>query len=190
MDAFKSFLAQAPGFTAEAFDLARPHLSVRSAQPGEYLLRQGQVCREIYFIEEGLLRQYYLLDGREVTNCFCRHKTISASYKSLLTQEESEISIQAVEASTLLVLPADSLRKLYEQHTFWQQMGRLAAENEYLTSSQHHRFLADLSATDRYLQILEKDPELLQRVPLTYLASYLQIAPETLSRIRHKLART
>jgi len=68
-------------------------------------------------------------------------------------------------------------------------VGRLVVESEFLSSERHSRYLRDLSATDRYLQLLDDDPELFQRVPLNYLATYLQIAPETLSRIRKKISR-
>ena len=87
-------------------------------------------------------------------------------------------------------MPYANLQKLYTQNLFWQQVGRIASENELITTECHNRFLRDLSATERYKQILENENELLQRVPLNYLATYLQIAPETLSRIRKKIGRT
>ena len=125
-----------------------------------------------------------------MTTCFCKENTITTSFSSLITQQESDITVQAIEPCKLIVLPYATLQKLYEQHLFWQQLGRLAAENEFLITTNHHRLLRDLSATDRYLHILEQEQELLQLVPLNYLASYLQIAPETLSRIRNKITRT
>jgi len=140
-------------------------------------------------IEEGLLRLYYLNDGKEITNCFCKENSISCSYSSLITQQASDMIIQAVEPSKLLTIPYEALQKLYAQDLFWQQVGRLAAENEFITTECHNRFLRDLSATDRYRQILENDNDLLQRVPLNHLATYLQITPETLSRIRKKIIR-
>ncbi len=100
------------------------------------------------------------------------------------------MSIQAIEDTKLIILSYDALQELFRKDLFWQQVGRLAAENEFIISESHNRFLKDLSATERYLQILNKDKELIQRVPLNYLASYLQIAPETLSRIRKKISRT
>ena len=190
MEAFKKYLQQFPHYTPKAFDLVVPHLSVRTLATGEYFLPHGKICRSIAFIENGLLRLYYLNDGREVTNCFCKENTITTSYSSLITQRESDIAIQAIEPAKLIVLSFDALQKLYQQNLFWQQLGRLAAENEFIITEAHHRFLRDLSATQRYLQILEQDHALLQRIPLTYLASYLQITPETLSRIRKKITRT
>jgi len=190
MDAFNKYLQQFPHYTPSAYENAYPLLSEKTIEPGDFLLHQGKVSRNIAFIEKGLLRQYYLKEGIEVTNCFCRENTITTSYKSLITQQESDTAIQAVEESKLIILSYDSLQKLFNKDLFWQQVGRLAAENEFITSESHNRFLRDLSATDRYLHILNNDKELLQRVPLNHLATYLQVAPETLSRIRNKIMRT
>lgn len=190
MEAFNQYLKQFPHYTPKVFEHVLPYLSVENVNAGEYFLRQGKRCKSIAFIEKGLLRLYYLNDGKEVTNCFCKANTITTSYSSLITQKESEIAIQAIEDSKLIILPYESLQKLYATDLFWQQVGRLAAENEFITTECHNRFLRDLSATERYRQILAEESELLQRVPLNYLATYLQIAPETLSRIRNKISRT
>ncbi|MEP5612026.1 MAG: Crp/Fnr family transcriptional regulator [Cyclobacteriaceae bacterium] len=187
MDAFKNYLQQFPDYTHDAFEKARPFLLEKTLQPGDYFLHHGNVCKSIAFIQTGLLRLYYLSDGKEVTNCFCRENTISTSYKSLVTQQESDIAIQAIEESKLIVLPYESLQMLFNKNLFWQQVGRLAAESEFVVADTHHRLLSDLSASDRYLHVLENDKELLQRVPLHHLATYLQIAHETLSRIRNKI---
>jgi len=190
MESFNQFLKQFPNYSPEVFEAVRPHLTLEEINAGQYFLGHGKVCRKIGFIEQGLLRLYYLNDGKEVTNCFCKENSLITSYSSLITQKDSDIAIQAIETSTLVVLPYEALQQLYTEHPFWQQVGRLAAESELITTECHHRFLRDLSAIDRYKQVLEDDPELLQRVPLNYLATYLQVAPETLSRIRNKLART
>ena len=190
MEVFNHYLKQFPHYTPKVFEMVHPFISTQAIKAGDYFLQQGKIARSIGFIESGLLRLYYLNDGKEVTNCFCKENTITCSYGSLITQQESEIAIQAIEDSKLIVLPYAALQKLYEKDLFWQQVGRLAGENEYLTTECHNRFLRDLSATERYQQILENEKDLLQRVPLNYLATYLQITPETLSRIRKKIART
>jgi len=190
MKAFENYLKQFPHYTPSAYEAVLPFLSIENVKAGDYFLRQGNVCKNIALIEKGLLRLYYLNDGKEVTNCFCKENTIITSYSSFVTQKESQISIQAIEDSKLIVLPYDSLQSLYKTDLFWQQVGRLAAENEFITTECHNRFLSDLTATERYNQILSRDSELLLRVPLTYLASYMQVAPETLSRIRKQISRT
>lgn len=190
MQTFHQYLKQFPHYTPGVYEEILPYLSIKNIEEGEYFLRGGKICREICFIKKGLLRLYYLNDGKEITNCFCKENTIMTSYSSLITQKESDIAIQAIEPSELIVFSYSSLQQLYKKNIFWQQLGRLAAENEFITAECHNRFLRDLSATERYKQILSDDAELLQRVPLNYLATYLQVAPETLSRIRKKISET
>lgn len=187
MEAFKKYIQQFPHYKPHLFDEVLPYLSSKKIEAGEYFLEEGKVCRNIAFIEKGLMRLYYLNDGKEVTTCFCKENTITCSYKSLITKTPSDMAIQAIEPTELIVFSYESLQRLYEKELFWQQVGRLAAENEFVNTECHNRFISDLSATERYQQILEEDNDLLQRVPLSYLASYLQVAPETLSRIRKKI---
>jgi len=190
MESLKKYLQNFPHYHPSVFEDVKPYIKTIEFTAGDYFLREGSVCKHIGFIEKGLFRLYYLNDGKEVTNCFCKENTITCSYRSLITQQPSDVAIQAIEDATLLTFSYDSLQQLYEKNLFWQQMGRLAGEAEYINMDCHNRFLTDLSATERYKQVLENEEDLLQRVPLKYLASYLQIAPETLSRIRKKIART
>lgn len=190
MESFKNYLKQFPHFKPSIFEDVLPYLSFENINPGDYFLQQGKICKDIAFIEKGLLRIYYLNEGKEVITCFCKENSLTCSYKSLITNTPSDTSIQAIEPCQLIVFSYDSLKRLYEKELFWQQVGRLASENEFINTECHNRFLTDLTATERYQQILENDLDLLQRVPLNHLASYLQIAPETLSRIRKKIIRT
>ncbi len=190
MEAFKKYVQQFPNYKPQLFEEIIPFITIKHIETGEYFLRQGSISKHIAFIENGLMRLFYLHDGKEITTCFCKENTITCSYKSLITNTASDLSIQALEPCTLIVFSYDALQKLYVKDLFWQQVGRLAAENEYLNTECHNRFLNDLSATERYKQILDEDADLLQRIPLNYLATYLQIAPETLSRIRKKIIRT
>ncbi len=190
MEALNNHLQNFPHFSPVLFEQLAPCLSVKHLEEGEYFLREGKVCKQIGFIETGIVRLYYLNDGKETTKCFCKENSFTCSFQSMLTQQESDVAIQAIEPTKLIVLSYDSLQKLYAKDLFWQQVGRMVAEAEYMISDSHQRFLRDLSATERYVQILENDEELLQRVPLNYLATYLQVAPETLSRIRKKITRT
>lgn len=188
MHSLKRYLQQFPHFTNDAYELALPFLKKQTLTKGAFLLEEGKICHQIAFIEHGLFRTFYLRDGLEITTCFCKENTITCSYKSVITQQPSDLSIQAIEDCELTVFNYSDLNTLYTKHPFWQIVGRMAAENEFLTIEDYTRFINDLSAKERYQRILKTDPSLLHRVPLVYLASYLQIKPETLSRIRKKLA--
>ncbi len=187
MESFKKYLQQFPHYTEDAYEIAIPFLKEVNVKSGELFLEQGKVCKKIGFIASGLFRVFYLNDGKEITTCFCKENTFTGSYQSFITQQPSDLTIQAIEDSNLFVFSYDDLQQLYKKHSFWQQVGRLVAENEYITNECYTRFLNDLSAKERYLQILNTDKNILQRVPLIYLASYLQITPETLSRIRKQI---
>jgi hypothetical protein len=108
----------------------------------------------------------------------------------MITQTPSECAIQAIEHTKLIILSYASLQKLYQKSIFWQQIGRLVGEREFVVEEKHNQSMRNLSALDRYKHILTNDSELLQRVPLNHLASYIQVTPETLSRIRSKISRT
>lgn len=188
MHSLKKYLQQFPHFTNAAYDLALPYLKKQRLAKGTLLIEEGKVCQQIAFIEKGLFRTFYLRDGLEITTCFCKENTITCSYKSVITKQPSDLSIQAIEDCELTIFNYTDLTTLYDKHPFWQIVGRMAAENEFLIIEDYTRFINDLSAQERYQRILKTDSSLLQRVPLVYLASYLQIKPETLSRIRKKLA--
>ena len=190
MEAFKKYISQFPHYRPEILDDVLPYLSKKSIESGDFFLKQGKTCRNIAFIEKGLMRLYYLKDGKEVTTCFCKENTITCAYKSLITNTPSDISIQAIEPTDLIVFSYESLQNLYYKELFWQQVGRIAGENEFINTECHNRFISDLSAGERYQEVLENESDLLQRVSLNHLASYLQVAPETLSRIRKKISRT
>jgi len=190
MYALKTYLQQFPHYNPSVYEAVLPFLTEKILLPGEFLLRGGSVSRHIAFIEQGLVRQYYLKNGKEVTHCFCRENMITTAHKSFVTQQGSDLFIQAIEETKLGMLSYTSLQQLFAKDLFWQQVGRMVTEKELIISESHHRLINDFSARERYLEVLHNDRELLQRVPLNYLASYLQIAPETLSRIRKKISRT
>ncbi len=116
--------------------------------------------------------------------------TFLTSYASLVTRQASKMEIQSLEQSILLVIQLTDLEKLYELHTFWEKMGRLTAEREFILLETHNITRYDEAALEKYTRIMRETPELINRVPLQNLASYLGITPETLSRVRREFAKT
>jgi CRP-like cAMP-binding protein len=163
------------------------HLTERRVAKDELLLHPGPVCRDIYFVSQGLLRQYLLKDGQERNVEFGLPGDFLTEYQSLTTQQPARHYLQALEQSQLLVLRREVLLQLYEQEPAFQTLGRALLEKLAAAQQQRIETLACLTAAERYAQLLARQPALVQRVPLHQLASYLGVARETLSRVRRQL---
>ena len=151
---------------------------------GKLLLKNGKICQSIYFIKTGAVRGYYSMDGKEVTSWFAFEKDIFTSLYSLLNQKPSLYSIEILEDSSLDRLNYDDLQYLYKKYPEFNLIGRLITEKYYCELDERTFSLQFLSAQDRYRQLIEQQPQLLQRASLGHIASYLGISQETLSRIR------
>lgn len=162
------------------------HLKKIDITKGEYLLREGTVCRNMYFLEAGCLRGFYILQGKEVTHWFASEKDFVTSFHSFITRTPSFESLQAIEDSVLWSISYETLYMLYDKYPDVERLGRIACENYYIRLEERYVNAQFKSATERYLQLMEQNPLFIQRIPLGYIASFLGISQETLSRIRSK----
>ncbi|WP_143309037.1 Crp/Fnr family transcriptional regulator [Chitinophaga vietnamensis] len=157
---------------------------------GSYFLREGQVCREVGFIEQGLVRYFTNHDGEELIFDFGKEYDFVCNYQSFLDHSISTRSIQAIEDSLLYIISYDDLQILYETIREGQKFGRLACEMIYVDAiSKVHSMYID-SPEQRYLRFMATYPDLLQRLPQYYISSYVGVKPQSLSRIRKRLAAT
>lgn len=168
----------------KTFELSSDYLKYKRLSKYEYLVKQGEICNEIAFINSGLLRIYYLKDGNEINSCFCKENSITSSFDSFINHTPTKENIQALENSELLTLSFGDLLKLYELSPEWQNVSRLLTERECLRLSDRLTSLSFETAKEKYLNLMHTQPELIQRVSIQHLASYLGISRETLSRIR------
>ena len=153
---------------------------------GSFLATEGQICQHVYFLEQGCLRGYYHLDGKEVTSWFAFEDSFVTSLFSFTTRKPGIENIQLIEDCVLWVIAYDDLQALYQQHIDMERLGRMIYERYYVMLEE--RFVANhfKEARERYASLLERSPHILMRVPLGYVASYLGITQETLSRVRGK----
>jgi CRP-like cAMP-binding protein len=170
------------------FEVFKNLLTHQHVNKKEILLRKGQDCRNIYFINQGCLRYYYLVDGEEKTAQFFFENSWYTDYESFLSGYPTENYVNALEETELLCLERNNLQKLYRDVPKFERFGRIMAENSYLGIRHRTKTLTNLSAEDRYLNLMRERPKILERVPLHYIASYLNIRPQSLSRIRKRLA--
>lgn len=153
----------------------------------EHLLTEGKICRHLYFISHGALRGYYILDGKEITHWFAFEDHFVTSFHSFITQKPAVENIQLLETSTLWAISKDELLKLYDEFHEIERLVRITTEKYYLRLEERFVNSHFTAAAERYENLLQQRPHILDRVPLGYIASYLGITQETLSRIRSRI---
>lgn len=159
---------------------------IKHLKKGEYFIHEGQVCNHIGFLNTGILRVFYVEGDKEFTSFFNfgnRNPLVSA-FTSFFTRQPSRESIHALEDSEIGLIHYDKLQHLYDKSFELQKLGRLMAEYNYILAMERIYSLQHQSATERYNNLLKIYPQLVNHVPHHYIASYLGITAESLSRIR------
>ncbi|MBS1671271.1 MAG: Crp/Fnr family transcriptional regulator [Bacteroidetes bacterium] len=150
----------------------------------ELLLKEGQICKYIFFVEKGLLRSYYYDEENEVTTWFMKENDFVISVKSFYLQEKSTEYIQALEGCSLYYISYEELNKLYLKHHSFCVIGTILTQQYYIRSEERLLNLRQSSAIARYKFLINSHPDILNRCTNKMIASYLRITEETLSRIR------
>lgn len=173
--------------TDEQWEVFRQGFKVRKYQKGDFILSEGETERFLSIVLSGCTRHYVMVRGEEKSFDFSFQHEFNCSYSSFIQQEPSCFFVQALEDCVLASIHYDFLQQLYQHHPESNKFGRTAVEQYYIWREQREISLMTDSAQERYLRLMEKYPVYLEQVPLKYLASYLNIKPESLSRIRKKL---
>jgi len=183
----RNYLSQMVAMDDETFRAFLNIGRMEILRKGELFVEEGKYCRELCYMFSGYFRYFHLYDGREVTRDFIFSKTITTSFSSLITQTPSSVSIQALEVCELFVFPYSRLLTLYESYPKLERIARIHAEQAFIGLERYHISHLNDSAKERYLKLIERDPEMVQKIPLQYLASFLSITPQHLSRIRREI---
>lgn len=194
LTAFSSRLtaAVAPLVPAEA-SMARllQRVRHRSLKKGEHALRAGTVATEVFFVHRGLLR-YYFNDpsdgGTERTGQFFDEGIVVTDAESFLTQTPAEQNFEALEPTSLVILPRTVLYDGYDNDHAIERFGRLMLEEALIGSQRRASRLLTLQPEERYRTFIQSRPEVARRVPQYLVASFLGLTPESLSRIRRRIA--
>lgn len=155
---------------------------------GSFLLRTGEVEQYLYFIEKGIIRFWVEQDEKEITFDFAFAGNFAAAYTSFLTRQAAPYHVQALTDVAIWRLTYAHLQDVYTESKHGQLIGRLAAESLFLRKSARELSLLKDTAEERYLNLLQQQPEMIQQIPLKYLASYIGITPQALSRIRQRIS--
>ncbi|MEO8086699.1 MAG: Crp/Fnr family transcriptional regulator [Bacteroidota bacterium] len=158
----------------------------KSLKKNDYLLRQGETCKDIVIVENGCLRMYYLKDDVEVSVWFAFKESSAIEMYSFISGNPSEYFIQAIEDSEIIYLPKSELTKLYQTIPKTQELMKHFWEDVILNLISRFTSLQKDTAEERYLALL-KNPVYMASIPQKYLASFIGITPTSLSRIRRNI---
>jgi CRP-like cAMP-binding protein len=171
--------------THEELDVLESILVPMKFLKGELILKEGEVCRNIYWVARGLVRQFYYKNGKELTEYMAAEDTMCMSIESLFKEEPTHQQIQALEPTVLYALPKPALEREAVRNVNIQMLYRKILEESLIISQVHADMVRFESAQERYAKLVKRSPQLVLRAPLVYIASYLQMTPETLSRVRN-----
>ena len=168
----------------EAFEKIFQIAEKRCYTKGQNVLSEGKVCRHVLFVMSGYLRTYTNTESKEINTNFTFEGNFAADVKSLSSGAVSAVNIQAAEPATLYQFNRDLLLELYTSSPEIAAFGRKVLELLFSAAEEHSTLFKINSPAERYNYLLIQQPEMLQRVSLSQLSSYLGVARETLSRIR------
>ena len=151
---------------------------------GEIALSEGEICKNFLYIDTGLMRQFYFKHGKEVTEHLAQDHTIVMCIESLFKEEPTKLQIEAIEPTVVYALPKAELERVAMHNVNIQILYRKILEESLIMSQVHADLVRFETAQDRYKRLCKLMPQVVLRAPLVYIASYLQMTPETLSRVR------
>ncbi len=158
----------------------------RNLKKGEILLNEGEKCRSFYLVDQGYLRTYYYKAGVAVNLNFTFEGNYATNIKSIKSKLPSDLIIEAGENTLVWIFNLDTIAEKFDSHPKIILFIRRVSTLLFVASEEHSNFFKMYTPTERYRYIEKNNPMLLQRIPLSQIASYLGVARETLSRIRKK----
>jgi CRP-like cAMP-binding protein len=162
----------------------REKLQTKEFKKKEFVLYEGQVCNNIYFIESGFFKSFHLKDGKEITQWFMKAGDVIISVSSFYKRQPSYEAIQVMEDAVVHFISYEDLQDIYRNFVEFNFVGRILTEKYYLLSEERLFGMRKQKAEERFYFLLQNHPDILQQASLTDVASYLGISLETLSRIR------
>lgn len=170
--------------THDELDSLESILVPRRFGKGEMILREGEVCQDIYYIEKGLVRQFYFKNDKELTEHIGAEGEIFMCIESLFKEEPTHLQVEALEPTMVYCLPKRRLEQVALHNVNIQILYRKILEESLIISQVHADLVRFETAQSRYQRLCKLKPQVVLRAPLVYIASYLQMTPETLSRVR------
>jgi len=189
LEALRKYMSVYVDLTNEEFAFLSDKLVIRNFDKKQQLIRAGEVENYLNFIVKGLARKYFYKGKTEVITQIAKEGEFINSSASFLSGAPSPYLVETLEPSTFLSITRQQLEKLYENSPRIERLGRIAITHLFLQREEWEHECLRLDTRQRFLHFVENNPDLVQRVPQKYLASYLNMKPETFSRLKHLVQR-
>lgn len=168
----------------EALDKLASILVRTEIKKGQTFLNEGDICKQIGYVQKGLVRQYYYKNKKDFTEHFSCEGDVFICIESFLRQVPSRLIVEALENTVIYGLPHDEVLALGAECYEIEVLYRGLLENSLILSQVKMDMFRMETANERYNRLLREQPEIIKRAPLSHIASYLLMTPETLSRVR------
>jgi CRP/FNR family transcriptional regulator, anaerobic regulatory protein len=162
-------------------------LEIRPYKKKEFLLKEGKVCDKISYINSGCVRLFYNIEGNEKTVQFFLKDSWYTDYASFLTGKPTVENMQAIEDGIIVQFKKDDVNNLYNLYPSIERLGRIMAENAFISLLKLNNMNSNEEPEQRYLNLIKQRPEVVEKIPQHYIASYLGLQPQSLSRIRKRI---
>ncbi|WP_020536736.1 Crp/Fnr family transcriptional regulator [Lewinella cohaerens] len=184
---FINYFSRISPLSKEESDAIAESMQTAAYKKGDYLLKEGQVSENTYFVLEGCIREYILSDGEEKTTNFFSEEQWAISLNSLSPKSSATHNWVCIEDTTVVVGDEQQAQKLFKNFPRFETISRAIMESAFAEQKEALTSYYTDSPEQRYRKLLKTRPELVQRIPQYHLASYIGIKPESLSRIRKRI---
>lgn len=183
------FISRFEKFNDDEIEAIVENMRTESFKKGTIILKEGEVCNKCYFVLRGCLRQYKMINGEEKTTGFYLDGEAAVLYSSYLHKTPSEYYLSCVEDCVLTTGTREEEEALHKKYPGLSHMIHALMPRDYTKVEDRIAFLNFYKPEERYRILMKTEPELLKRVPLYQLASYIGVTPESFSRIRKRFMR-
>lgn len=173
--------------THEELDILEDLLVPVKYGKNEKILSEGETCKHIYWIAKGMVREFYIKNGKEMTEYIATENSIMMCIESLFREEPSKLQLVTLEPTVVYAIPRAKLEQVAMRSVNIQILYRKILEESLILSQIHADLVRFESAQTRYAKLVKLHPQIVLRAPLVYIANFLQMTPETLSRVRNQV---
>ena len=190
IDTAKQFVSKYVALSDKEFARLAQVLEIREFDKKHLLIKEGEVEYYLNFVAKGLARKFFYKNKEEMVTQIAKENDLISSYESFLTGTPSTYAVETIEPTTFISITKENVENLYLSSPKMERLGRMVVTQQFLIKEHWEYDRMRLTSHERFIKFIKENRDLLQRVPQKYLASYLNIKPETFSRLKHLLRKS